>query len=73
VTRSAQDHELAASRASWPLICRIRPIRPSPLLPSPLIQPGGSELFRVAAVVNEIALQRCDLLVEQIVCLVNQA
>ena len=65
----------AAGWAGWRLICRIRPISLilSTLLPAPLLQPRGSELLCVAALGNKLSLQSRYLLVEQIVCLVNQA
>lgn len=74
----AQRHQLPAKRATRNQIRVIRPIgrirliRRIPAHP-PLVEPGGGQLLRVSALLNEGLLQRGDLLIQQVVRLMDQA
>ena len=50
---------------------RIRRI--GPILGSAVLQTGGGQFFAVATFLDEIAFQRGDLLIKQVVGLMNQA
>ena len=76
---SADDHELAASGTVWRSGDRIRRIGPNRLMRSifllrtPRRQSCCGKLLSIATLGNKAALQRRDLLVEQVVRLVDKA